>query len=450
MASENTITNFFGSDYIAFAAYDVTRKISSYIDGLKPTARKIVYTTLDLNIVKPEKVDLIKAKVAGHTEYLHGQDSIEGVIVNLAQNFAGACNIPLLTREGSFGFRLIPNAAASRYIKTYQESYLKLIFSPEDNAIIGNQEFEGSRIEPKYYVPIIPMLLINGSEGISVGHAQKILPRDPVKLMKYIFEGMKDSDLLLPYYKGFCGEIVKTDDKSFAIYGRIDCKNSTTYEITEVPIGYTYSSYMKVLNKLSETDLIQSFEDLCDMDKDVFKFIIKVKRETHNRLQLLSKEELLDEFKLIKRVTENYTCLNENNQIEVFTCVEDIIKKYVNIRIQTYNERKKHIESQMLKNIFELKSKIIFINAVRNKILDIKNESKASIVSKLKELDGIIMKNDSFDYLLNMPIFSISSEAQDKLIAEVKKLAEEYKKYCEIKISTIWRNEYSLLCKQLN
>jgi len=449
MATENPVSKFFGADYIAFASYDGVRKIASFVDGLKPTARKAVYTVLDLNINQPKKVDSIKAKVADHTEYIHGQDAIEGVIVNIAQNFVGASNIPLMTREGSFGTRMIPQAAASRYIKTCFEPYLKSIFRPEDDAIIGNQEFEGSKIEPRHYVPILPMLLVKGSEGIAVGYAQKILPRSPMKLMQFIFGGMKDTSLLLPYYKGFMGNVVQTDEKSFSIYGCIRNKNTTTYEITEVPIGYTYSSYMKVLNKLSDNGFIQSFEDLCDMDKDTFKFIVKVRRDTYTRLSTLSEEELLEEFKLVKRVTENYTCLNEDNQIEVFDSVVDIIKKYARIRIATYDARKKHIEQEMLDKILQLKSKITFINAVRTDEIDIKSTPKHELIEMFENVDDYIEYNGSYDYLLNMPLWSINDESQAKAVKEVKKLAVEYKKYVALKISTIWKDEYTELCKKL-
>ncbi len=449
MPTENPVSKFFGADYISFASYDGIRKIASFVDGLKPTARKVIYTVLDLNINAPKKVDSIKAKVADHTEYIHGQDAIEGVIVNIAQNFVGASNIPLMTREGSFGTRLIPNAAASRYIKSCNEPYLKQAFRPEDNAIIGNQEFEGSKIEPKYYVPVIPMLLVNGSEGIAVGYAQKILPRDPKNLMKFIFGGMKDTSLLLPSYRGFKGTVVQTDEKSFSIYGCIKNINTTTYEITEVPIGYTYSSYMKVLNKLSDNGAIQSFDDFCDMDKDIFNFKVKVRRDVHQRLSKLGEEELLEEFKLVKRVTENYTCLNENSQIEVFNTVEDIIKRYAKIRIQTYVDRKAHAEQEMLNKILQLNSKILFIDKIINRQIDIQDWEKSTIITSLDNDENIFMCNDSYDYLLNLSIWSLNKESQIKATKDVKKLDAKYKKYCKKKISMIWKEEYDELNSHL-
>lgn len=449
MANNKPISKFFNEDYIAFASYDGTRKIASCIDGLKPTARKVVFTMLDLNIVEPKKVDSIKAKVADHTEYIHGQDTIEGVIVNLAQDYVGACNIPLLIREGNFGYRLMPNASASRYIKTAQESYLKLLFRKDDNAVIGQQEFEGTKIEPQYYVPVVPMLLVNGAEGIAVGYAQKILPRNPQNLMKFIFGGMKDESLLLPWFKGFKGKVIQTDAQSFEMRGIIECVNTTTYEITEVPVGYNYNSYLKVLQGMQEANQITGYDDFCDLDKDIFKFTVRVRRETHKKLSELGEVEVLQYFKLIKRVTENYTCLNEHNQIEVFDSAKAIVERYARVRIGAYKIRKELVEKEMLAKIWQLKSKIIFIQHVREGKINIKEWSKQTILQHLEAEKDIVEHNSSYDYLLNMPLWSINIEALNKAAEEAKKTAEEYEKYRNTEIATLWKNEFNELAKKI-
>lgn len=449
MATENPISKFFGSDYIAFASYDGVRKIASCIDGLKPTARKVVFTMLDLNIVEPKKVDSIKAKVADHTEYIHGQDTIEGVIVNLAQDYVGACNLPLLIREGNFGYRLMPNASASRYIKTAQEDYLKLLFRKDDNAVVGQQEFEGTKVEPQYYAPVIPLLLVNGAEGIAVGYAQKILPRNPENLMKFIFSGMKDESLLLPWFKGFKGKVIQTDSQSFEMRGIIECINTTTYEITEVPVGYNYNSYLKVLQGMQESNQITGFDDYCDLDKDIFKFTVRVRRETHKKLSESTEAEVLQYFKLIKRVTENYTCLNEHNQIEVFESAKAIVERYARVRIGSYKTRKELVEKEMLDKIYQLKSKIMFIHYVRTGEIDIKNMTKKQLIEKLESMVDILAVKNSFDYLLNIPIWSISQEALDKAKADLKDLGKEYEDYRKMEIATLWKNEFTELCKKL-
>ena len=110
------ITDFFKVDVCNYASYDNYRKIASIVDGLKPSGRKCLYTFIKNNITQPKKVSQLKSETAGATNYLHGENALAGVIVNLAQNFTGSNNIPLFTRDGAFGTRLIPEAAADRYI----------------------------------------------------------------------------------------------------------------------------------------------------------------------------------------------------------------------------------------------------------------------------------------------------------------------------------------------
>jgi len=441
---QKTFTDFFDSEYITFASYDSIRKIASLIDGLKPTARKIVYTAIELKLTELKKVDSIKSKVADFTEYIHGQDSIEGVIINLAQNFIGTKNIPLLRRDGAFGTRLIPDAAASRYIRTAQELYLKNIFIDDDKQIIGNQLFEGSKIEPKFYVPIIPLLAINGSEGIAVGYAQKILPRKLDDVMDYIFNKSSDIDLI-PYYEGFKGTVVHVGENSIEIHGKIENINTTTYRITEVPIGYSYTSYKKVLDKMEESNLISSYEDLCNMNTDTFIFNIKVKRELHAKLNKMSKYKLLDYFKLIKRISENFTCIDENNQIVVYNSIKQIIDKYKKIRLEYYKKRKIYILSKMQEQIDEFTSKIAFIDGVRCNRIDIKGESKKNLIEILDKNDIMVLKNNSYDYLLNMPLWSINTDTFKKTILLLKQLIKDKEVYEKTSELSIWKKVINIL-----
>ena len=177
--SKIKITDFFQNDYVDQASYDNLRKVASLVDGQKNAARKILYTILEKNIKDEIKVSQLGSKVAEFAEYLHG--SMDGVTINLAQNFPGTNNIPLLAREGNFGTRFSQSASAPRYIFTHGTKEFFELFKKEDNQVLIKQYFEGQQIEPMFYVPNLPILLINGSEGVSSGFAQKILPRNPKK-----------------------------------------------------------------------------------------------------------------------------------------------------------------------------------------------------------------------------------------------------------------------------
>ena len=203
------VEEFFNTDYVDSASYDNLRKIGSITDGLKNSSRKIIHTMIDKNIKEKTKVARLTSTVAEHTEYLHGEIGLSGVMVNLAQNFVGANNIPFIKRDGNFGTRHKPAAAAPRYIKTRKEDYLDKLYMKDDYPILISQQFEGINIEPRYFMPIIPMLLINGSEGISSGFAQKILPRDPKTIISELTKILKGTKKLenvklgSPYWKGF-------------------------------------------------------------------------------------------------------------------------------------------------------------------------------------------------------------------------------------------------------
>ena len=217
------ITEFFKSDYVDQASYDNLRKIASLVDGQKNAARKIIYTILQKNIKEKIKVSQLGSKVAEFAEYLHG--NMDGVIVNLAQDFVGSNNLSLLQKKGNFGTRFAQESSASRYIFTYGSENLFNLFRKEDNNILVRQFFEGQEIEPVFYVPNLPVLLINGSEGVSSGFAQKILPRDPKLIKDYIISSFNNDSLPLlpPFYKGFKGSVEQGENPAqWLIKGTFD------------------------------------------------------------------------------------------------------------------------------------------------------------------------------------------------------------------------------------
>jgi len=406
------INDFYMNDYLSFAGYDNWRKIASYVDGLKPSARKCIYTILSKNISNPKKVSQIKSSVAEYTSYIHGDDSLVGVIVNLAQNFVGANNIPLLKCEGNFGNRTQPSASAARYIFTCKEDYLDLIFNSDDNNVLIEQIFEGEKIEPKYYVPIIPLILVNGSEGLSVGFSQKILPRNPIDLVNAIKEILDDKEIsidLIPYFKGFSGKVFRREEGGFEIHGTFK-KIGDKLVIDELPIGYDLKSYKKVLNTLEEKKVISDYNDLTDTKTDKFQFSIKYKD-----LDKKTDYEILETFKLIKRVSENFTTMDENNVVKVFSDEKEILKNYVNIRLQYYTKRKEYKIEKIEYELLILRNKLKFISDIISKKLIISNKSKQNIIEQMDELNYYNKIEDSYDYLLRMQMYSLTSEKIDEL-----------------------------------
>ena len=410
------ISEFFNNEYVTYAAYDNIRKIANYIDGLKLSSRKVIYTILKNNINKDEKVNRLAGKVAEKTEYLHGEKSLEGVIVNLAQNFVGSNNLNLLSPEGSFGTRFIPEPGASRYIYTKMMPYLRLIFKEEDEPLLEEQEFEGNKIEYKFFVPIIPLLLVNGSEGISNGFAQKILPRKLDTIIKAIENKLNGEKYdLTPGFEGFKGEIVKIDN-SWEIRGKFERIGKTTILITELPIGYTLKKYISELDKLEEKKIIKKYKDLSENDN--FKFEISV------TLDFMQKDdyEILNTLKLIKKISENFTSIDENNKIIEFKNEYELFEKYFETRLKYYTKRKNYLLEKLNKEIEFLKDKMLFINSIINNKLIIQKRKKDEIINDCKKL-GI----KYYDNHLKMNLLNLTDEKVNELQNEIIKKEQEIK-----------------------
>jgi len=444
-----TVSHFLDSELVNYASYSTLRAIGSCIDGQKNASRKVIYT-VQLKVKDDIKVEILSGTVATSSEYLHGPTNLNGVIVGLAQNFAGTNNIPLLTREGIFGSRFEPEPSAARYIYTNKEDIFDKIFVSDDNAILTEQYFEGSKIEPKFFVPSIPLLLINGSEGIATGFAQKILPRNPKDIIKYIEELISgktpNSDLLKPWFNGFNGEILPWENKNqYIINGIIERKSLTKLLIKEIPVQYSLTSYTEVLDDLEDKKIIRGYKDLSENDN--FLFEIEMDSKT---IKESSDRQLLSSLKLSKLITENFTCVNENNRIEEYTSPEEIIKHFLRVKIGYIKKRKLHILSTMQSKIDMLKSKYVFIKLILDEKLTLNKKSKSQIISDIGSIPEIIKINDSYDYLVNMPLHSLSKETFEKISKDLEIAENEYKVYNNLSEISIYNSDIESVKQSLN
>ncbi len=435
------ISKFFETDYVDYSSYDNLRKIASLIDGQKNASRKILYTILNKNIKDEIKVSQLGSKVAEYAEYLHG--NLEGSIVTLAQNYPGTNNIPLLVREGNFGTRFSPEASASRYIFTHGSKEFFELFRKEDNDILVHQSFEGQEIEPRFFVPNLPMLLLNGTDGVSSGFASKILPRNPKKIKKYIQDYLKGSlkpnvsNSLEPYFEGFKGIIHQGEDSDqWLIKGIVQRTGINKVQISEVPVGYSLKGYIKVLDDLEDRKIIQSYRDKSENDNYLFDVSIASKV-----LQNWDDDTLLEKLKLVKKITENYTCTDENNKIQVFENVKEIINYYIKIKLEFVQKRKDFLCNKFRKDIQLDYSKYLFIKNIVEDKLKINKRKKEQIEKDIKKIDKIVLRDDSYDYLLNMNIMSLTKERMEKLEDEIRSKTADLKKLEKTSCENIWSSE---------
>lgn len=432
-------TDFFNTEYVNYASYDNVRKIPSLVDGQKNAARKILWYSLKKNLKNEIKVSQLDSKVAEETEYLHG--SMAGVIVNLAQDYIGTNNINMMMPEGNFGTRLVPEASAARYIYSYGSKDLFEQLNTDDNEILEHQEFEGHQIEPKFLLPKLPLLLINGAEGISSGYASKILPRNPIEIEKYLkynLQGRNKTNKPFknkPFYRGFNGSIEQGENSNQWIISGIFARKANKVHITELPIGYSLVSYKKVLDKLEDDKQIIGYQDLSNKK---FEFIVQFNRKF---LDGLTNEKLILMLKLQKKVSENYTVMDSNNRVINYNSPNDIFQEYMRVKIDYTARRKVNMIKTISQNIRELVSKYMFIKAVTEGTLIISKRATKDIEADMDKMDKIIRVEGSFDYLLNMAIRSLTKERMEALLDQIKAKKVELDLTKSLSPEEMWLND---------
>ena len=201
-----TYSDFVNKELVHFSIEDWARAIPSLMDGLKPSQRKILFSCFKRNLTKDIKVAQLAGYVAEHSAYHHGEASLWQTIINMAQNFVGSKNINLLQPIGQFGSRHLggKEAASPRYIYTCLNKITRLIFKENDDPILDYLEEEGMKIEPNYYQPILPVVLVNGAEGIGTGWSTKIPWYNPLQIVENMLAHIEGQEMkeMMPWYKG--------------------------------------------------------------------------------------------------------------------------------------------------------------------------------------------------------------------------------------------------------
>lgn len=452
MSKSNIINavRFFEQDYVNQASYDNLRKIASLVDGLKNASRKVIHTVLDKKITELTKVSQLSSKAAEYADYLHG--SLDGVVVTLGQDYLTTNQIPLLKRKGNFGTRAIPEASASRYIFAAGNNRLREIFLDIDKPLLVGQTFEGTKIEPMYFTPELPILLVNGSKGVSSGFAQNILARPVDSIVQCINVFLESGDYkaleliikVKPYIGNFNGKVERDPENPqafkwlFTANFQID-KNVVT--ILDIPYGSDLRSYLQYLDKLDDDKKIKKYEDLSDGDN--FKFVVTFDKKT-----TLTKEQVIKLFKLQTPITENFTCMDENNKIFEAETPFDILKRYVDIKLAYIEKRKALILENLKIKMSKDQSILWLILEVINNKIDFK-KLKSQDLNKLFNKNELYQDpNDSqegFGYLHRIPMGKMVKEEVQALEAKIKQTKQEIKETEKTTIQQMWSNNLANL-----
>lgn len=244
---EITYRDFVNKELILFSNADNERSIPSLMDGLKPGQRKVLFTCFKRNDTKEVKVAQLAASVGEKSAYHHGEVSLQTTIVGLAQDFVGSNNIALLQPIGQFGTRLQggKDCASARYIFTMLSPLARKLFPADDDPLLNYLFDDNLRIEPEYYVPIIPTVLVNGATGIGTGWSTNIPnynPRELVENIKRLLRGEEPKEMK-PWFKDFRGSIIQLDDTRYLTVGEMARLDGNKLEITELPIRTWTQTY---------------------------------------------------------------------------------------------------------------------------------------------------------------------------------------------------------------
>lgn len=443
---KKTISEFLSEEYKDFSLYTIeNRAIPSIIDGFKPTQRKIIHVCNDIwrnGSEKPLKVFQLAGKIASDAFYHHGNQSLENAIITMAQRFKN--NMSLLEEIGQFGSLRSPEAGASRYIGTKLNKNFRLLY--KDFELLNYKEEEGVEIEPSFFLPIVPTILINGSSGIAVGFASNILNRNPVDIIvacESILKGKKISDIK-PFIPSFNGEYIRDKDnhKRWIIRGKYTIVNTTTIKISELPPSMTYEKYENILDFLVESKLISSYDDNC---KDNVDYTIKFNR---GYLQSIDEDKIIKLLKLEETSTEIFTTLDETGKLKIFESDKEIIEYFVQFRLGFYSKRKDYLLDKIKYELKVLSNRGKFIKAILDNKLEIKNRPKSEIITDIEKLklDKI---DESYDYLLRMPIYSMTKEMFDKLKEDYSTKKSEMEEIMKLDPKDMYLLDLSELKKKL-
>lgn len=418
---EYPISSVAKNEWLSFAKYTVeARAIPNMIDGMKPVQRFYLYSSI-LNSKRDfKKVSAVSGIISDYG-YNHGEGSAAGSGQLMAATWNN--NLCLIEGRGSFGTRLVQEAGAPRYVYTrLHDNFNKYIKDIELSPKHEDPEHE----PPAFYLPVIPLVLVNGTKGIATGFATNILPRNPEAVkaacLEYITTGniKKPIEIKFPEFSGTV-EQDKEDPNKYMVYGVYEKRSKTQLTIKEVPYGFDRESYVKVLDSLEEDGDIVSYEDLCD--KAGFKFEVKLKQNTSANWPAA---KIVSKFKLGKSMSENLTVIDQNGKLAEYSDARQVVKDFCDYRMGILQQRIDLRTREQQELCRWLNVKMQFIQAVLDGKIEFKNKKKKEVAQRIYEETHALNDSD-VDRLLRINILSLTDEMVKDLAKEIKEAQKNLK-----------------------
>ena len=488
MSLQESITydDFINKELILFSMADNHRSIPSVVDGFKPGQRKVLYTCFRRNLKKDVKVVELAGSVSGLTAYPYGEASLQMTIVGMAQNFVGSNNINCLEPSGNFGSRLQggSDAASARYIYTRLSPFARRIFHQTDEALLTYNTDDGKTIEPECYMPIVPMILINGADGIGTGWSTSIpnyRPEDIIENLKRRMAGSSKADMLpmTPWFRGWNGETQDMENGRFKFSGTISVdEDRLEVQITELPVRVWTQDFKDKLEEVIKAEKAPSFiKDYTEYNTPTkVHFIIKMEEKHFASSAQKGWEEA---FKLSKTMaTTNLVAFDGQGRIHKYDTVLDIMEEFYRIRLSFYEKRKQYLLNEMQRELEKLSNQSRFIKMIIDGKLVVSKKKKAVLVTELKKLDfrpfpkvldakkegefEAVVEEDNdddadaetavgasdYDYLLGMAIWSLTQERVERLLKQIGDKEVEIDTLIKLSPKDLWTKDLDDLSEE--
>lgn len=454
------MSDFINKELILFSMADNVRSIPSMVDGLKPGQRKVIFGCFKRNLKAEIKVMQLQGYVSEHTAYHHGDTSLNQTIVGLAQDFVGANNVNLLLPNGQFGTRGMggKDAASARYIFTALPKITRAVFHPADDALLNYLNDDGQSIEPEWYMPTVPMVLINGGEGIGTGWSTHLPNYNPHDIVENLKRRLRGEELIpmKPWYRGFTGPIEDVGLGKYKISGLVEQIEESTWEVTELPIRTWTSTYKEGLEErvVGSDKVPPTIKEYKEYHTDTtVHFVIKLNDKGIKEVADKGAETF---FKISSHTqTTNMVLFDAQGKIKKYSTPEQILEDFFLLRLDHYQKRKESLVEH-LKTIYErLSNQARFVQMIVNRQLVVNNRKRSDIIKELREKDfrpfpkakkakvagevnvdeeEVVEEGEDpsenagdYDYLLSMAIYSLTKEKVERLLAQRDESENELK-----------------------
>jgi len=460
---------FIDREMIHFSKYDCDRSIPNMVDGLKISQRKILFSSFKRNLTSEIKVAQFSGYVSEHSAYHHGEASLNGAIVKMAQNFVGSNNINLLEPNGQFGTRLSggEDSASERYIFTLLNPLTRFLFPEADDAILDYKDDDGTSVEPEYYVPILPFCLVNGISGIGTGFSCDIPSYNPKAIIAYLKAKMNNEPItqssFVPYYEGFRGSIQRmgTTTDRWLIKGVYERVADDKIRITELPIGTWTMPYLSFLEGLLDGGVDKSGKKLASVLKDMVNMSTEVTVDITITFpkgilaDMLSSPVDAHGINAVEKLLKLTTTVSESNmhlfdadcRLNKYSSVEDIIDKFYDVRLKTYQNRKDALVEAMRNLLVKLSNRAKYIQAILSGQIDLRRKTNQQVEELLMNLEYDKI-DDNYKYLIKMPMDSVTEEHVTKIMKELVDTQHELSVLLETSLHTMWIRELDAFDKE--